>query len=752
MRFPCKILLSVWLVLSLFPVSLAGGAATKAIPAVLRQLAARADDKHGQARLRRWAATAREPEHQGLAYFVVGYREYATGDYARAVEDLREAAARPFSLAEFAEYYRALAAAEMAAYAEVIEALDGFSLRYPQSVFRVEALALLARALLQTDQAERAIQVLVAEPQVRRQPALAAMLAQAYRQAQKLSQAARTYQEIYCVYPTSPEAVSAGNALRELQAQLGSDFPIPTEPLLTARADAFFRNSRFAEAEQEYDQLLQARPSSAFAARWRVQRGRCLLRLKRGREATELLTVSAATDPAIDGERLAALVDAYIEQSDTASMTTTLDQLRELYPQSQFYAAALSSAGAFFVRQGDWKTALQFYEPLAEQFPESDAGREAHWRVAWGHYLEQPSELARRYLLEHVSRYPTSSHVPAALYWLGRLEEDRGGSGAARALYGLLVKRFPRTYYALQARLRLKGACTSRDLPVAPLAPDSSLPDLIQNIPPPATAPIQPCLPSPASETMIAFGTLQALSLSELASKYLKDLLAQRPDSMEVRVAVSRIEAEAGRPHVALFHAKKLAPDSAEYEFAALPREIWNLLYPRPFWSLVQRYARANRLDPYLVMGLIRQESAFNPGAISPAGARGLMQLMPTTAARQARRPRGVGRRIYDPAYNLSLGCGHFAKLVKRYDGRLEQALAAYNAGESRVQEWLSRREFREPAEFAETIPFRETRAYVKAVMRDAEVYRQLLTGKAQFAPCEVGRPRRPEAERTKSR
>jgi soluble lytic murein transglycosylase len=188
---------------------------------------------------------------------------------------------------------------------------------------------------------------------------------------------------------------------------------------------------------------------------------------------------------------------------------------------------------------------------------------------------------------------------------------------------------------------------------------------------------------------------------------------------------------------------KKLAPNPAEYEFSTLPKEVWSLLYPKPYWDLVRRQARASRLDPYLVMGLIRQESTFNPGAISSANARGLMQLLPGTAARVAHRKRGVGGRIYDPAYNIRLGCAYFAGLLKMFGDSVEQALAAYNAGDSRVTAWLNQRQYSEPAEFAETIPFRETRLYVQAVLRDAEVYRQLLTGKAQFAACEAGGPAR---------
>ena len=104
----------------------------------------------------------------------------------------------------------------------------------------------------------------------------------------------------------------------------------------------------------------------------------------------------------------------------------------------------------------------------------------------------------------------------------------------------------------------------------------------------------------------------------------------------------------------------------------------------------------------------------------------------------------------YRPAYNIRLGCAYFAGLLKMFGGSLEQALAAYNAGDLRVKDWLSQRQFSEPAEFAETIPFRETRLYVQAVLRDAEVYRQLMTGNAGFASCEASGPGRAKANESK--
>ena len=198
----------------------------------------------------------------------------------------------------------------------------------------------------------------------------------------------------------------------------------------------------------------------------------------------------------------------------------------------------------------------------------------------------------------------------------------------------------------------------------------------------------------------------------------------------------------------------RAVPEYPEVDFAALPREVWGLLYPRPYWPLVQRYARLNRLDPYLVMGLIRQESGFDPRATSVADARGLMQLLPKTASRSPRpaRVRAAGRRLYNPVYNVRLGCAYLRDMLKEFDGRVELALAAYNAGDFRVKDWMNKFSSEESAAFIESIPFSVTRVYVQAVLRDTAVYRQLLTTSPVFAPCPGEASSRPTPRKSRPR
>src|SRR5262249_16661760 len=139
--------------------------------------------------------------------------------------------------------------------------------------------------------------------------------------------------------------------------------------------------------------------------------------------------------------------------------------------------------------------------------------------------------------------------------------------------------------------------------------------------------------------------------------------------------------------------------------------------------------ARKAEVDPYLVAGLIRQESEFNPQAVSRANAYGLTQVRPATGREFARRAgvlRFTNAVLFQPAANLKIGAEIFRSMLASHSGRLEETLASYNAGPRRAAEWLSWNTYREPAEFVESIPFTETRDYVQAVLRNADMYRRL--------------------------
>jgi soluble lytic murein transglycosylase len=164
-----------------------------------------------------------------------------------------------------------------------------------------------------------------------------------------------------------------------------------------------------------------------------------------------------------------------------------------------------------------------------------------------------------------------------------------------------------------------------------------------------------------------------------------------------------------------------------------VPTIYWKLLFPQPYWADLVANAEKNGLDPYLVASLIRQESEFNAGVVSHANAYGLMQLLPSVGKSMAKREgiRGFNaNELLNPAVNLQLGTANLKQVLDRFGGQTEYALAAYNAGDVPVRQWMESGSYQDIPEFVESIPYTETREYVQAIMRNREIYRMLYASR----------------------
>ena len=158
-----------------------------------------------------------------------------------------------------------------------------------------------------------------------------------------------------------------------------------------------------------------------------------------------------------------------------------------------------------------------------------------------------------------------------------------------------------------------------------------------------------------------------------------------------------------------------------------LHRQGMEFLHPLEFEELIYRYSEEHDLDPFLVKAFIMAESSFNPNAVSPMGARGLMQIMPSTGEWLAERM-GIEHHeeyLFSPAYNIRMGTYYLRLLLDLFDIQ-NTALAAYNAGMGNVGNWLEDERYSADGETLHTIPFRETREYVERVNQYIEIYREL--------------------------
>jgi len=198
----------------------------------------------------------------------------------------------------------------------------------------------------------------------------------------------------------------------------------------------------------------------------------------------------------------------------------------------------------------------------------------------------------------------------------------------------------------------------------------------------------------------------------------------------EMRLEISRLYREVGEYHrSAVLVRKKMSPRPLAGSPSEKQRTLYLLAYPLGYPSWINQYAQKRNLDPAFLTAVILEESRFDPQAVSPAGARGLMQVLPATANQIVQRVKVNAYSdtlLFDPEINLRLGSWYLSSLMEEFRGKEIGVLAAYNAGPHVVREWLARNPSAPEDEFVENIPYGETRNYVIRVLGSAQVYRML--------------------------
>jgi soluble lytic murein transglycosylase len=378
----------------------------------------------------------------------------------------------------------------------------------------------------------------------------------------------------------------------------------------------------------------------------------------------------------------------------------------------------LSAANRFLLvnRADDY---VPLYRAVYEDFPAEPPAGLAHWKVTFQSYLHDKPDAAAL-LRDHLRNYPAHSTAGAALYFLGRHLEEQSDAGSARACYQKLSQTFQNTYYALLARGRLAHQEPAIGAASQETAKFLAGLNLAETKPVPAEGTRATALHIERSRL------LRTAGLGDLADAELR--FGSRTDGQSALLGMEIADA-AEAPHRALRIMKGMAPDYLGLTLTQAPRKFWELLFPLPYRNDLEVSARQRELDPFLVAGLIRQESEFNPEARSSANAYGLTQVRPGTGkqfARKAGVPYSSSRVLFQPAANLKIGTSILRSMLDQNSGKVEQTLASYNAGPNRVAEWMTWNTYREPAEFVESIPFTETRDYVQAVLRNADIYRRL--------------------------
>jgi soluble lytic murein transglycosylase len=424
----------------------------------------------------------------------------------------------------------------------------------------------------------------------------------------------------------------------------------------------------------------------------------------------------------LNAQRLYLLGQVAWAANDNDTFYRMVDELRQADPASPWLEQALLSSANLHLVHHEYDQALDAFREAQQRFPNGPRASYVHWKAAWLTLRQGRNEDAKKAFEEQVAMYPSGAETPAALYWRARLAEEDNQLVMARAFYEKLSDRYRNFYYAELARQRMKRL---------PAAPETAVTEyaLLDRVPPLNNSsritdsdPPQDDLHVQKAE-LLGNGGLVDFAVREL------EAAATAEGGSWALAETAQLYTETGHYDRAIEYMKHSAPNYFALDIPDLPRRYWEALFPKPFWSDLKKHSDANGLDPYLVASLIRQESEFNPNAVSRANAVGLMQLLPKTGklvAKEVQLKRYNASQLYTPAVNLQLGTRYFRGMVDKFGGSFEYALAAYNAGSDRVDEWLAQGKYRDPQEFVESIPFTETREYVQAILRNASVYKQL--------------------------
>jgi soluble lytic murein transglycosylase len=392
------------------------------------------------------------------------------------------------------------------------------------------------------------------------------------------------------------------------------------------------------------------------------------------------------------------------------------------FPDSTWTEEALNHLATFYIQRDSDGEADEVLRQMYTRFPRGRYAERAAWKTGWASYRQGDMSGAVQFFESAAASFPRSDYRPAWLYWSGRARAVMGETSGAVARYQLAIADYHNTYYGRLAERALKKQGVSLGLPRLVFAP--------------VTVPLGGEDDGfPPTEGTIRM--LLAAGLYEPAVKELEFARAKWGDSPGITATIAwanrqMAAAASGTGQFALSRGSITLMKRAYPQFMAaggdqLPREILTTIFPLEYWDLIQKNAAQNKLDPYLVAGLMAQESTFVPDIKSRAGAYGLMQMMPATGRQYARKLklRYSLRLLTTPETNIRMGTMYLADKIREFGG-VHLALASYNAGETAVRRWMRENPDLPQDEFIDSIPYPETQQYVKRLLGTAEDYRRL--------------------------
>jgi soluble lytic murein transglycosylase len=625
---------------------------------------------------------------KGVGPFLLGMASVRLELWEEAASQLGAAAVSYPILADYALYYQGLALSKLQRLDQAFPPLYKLLKQYPDSRLARPALTLYADSLAAGGYHKEALEsyLMFMERYPLGADSLAALFGSALCR-EKLGDpaaAAATFRGMWLNHPSSPLAAKAALELHRLAAA-----GVKVEPYSTAelfkRGSILYDLGRNAQAAQAFAELPVAGETEEFAAKLRLKTGQALYKARRYQDAQAAFKSLAAQKGT--GGGIASEANYWLAR--TLDKTGKADEAYDLYLRVAENAKngvaddALLEAAYLKRYQRKWGEALQLFRVYIAKHPELQKAGPVVWEAAWACYQSRDYQGAAGYFRKLAEREEMREK---SLYWLGKALAATGDTKGAEQQFATLATEYPTGYYALICN----RFCNLSEFPVVPKSVIGLLP-----------------LPT-------GFEREKALITVGLLDEAAREL--SRPGKVKNPAGIARLYLEMGNYNGALHAMEQEKPKKDNVT-------LWGVNYPLAFNEDVARNASATGVPESLIYAIIRTESNYLPAALSPVGAVGLMQIMPATAETISK---GTSLRLTTPELNIRLGARHLKDLLASYDRNIWLAAAAYNAGAGNVKRWQKGLGGLPQDEFVESIPFKETREYVKKVVSAMELYQRL--------------------------
>ncbi len=683
-------------------------------------------------------------------------------DFAGAAALLDSSTIRDYTvIPDYGLWLRAGALEQANRHGEARAAYEQLARNYPNSLRARDALLHDAQMLIQEGQAA-AVPVTLKQLAAKDDAAALLLTAKAYQQMTNIAGVLAAYRRIYFFAPASAESTEAAAILTLAKIRLNAagenQEPTIPRPETTppnsrsatlmenasqgeafTRAERLFAAKHYGEAFEAYTEAFTQFPASA-TSEMQARRSIAASGAKRHADAAAALNTTPAPTGEARAEAMFNLALAYGRAKQWPQARSTAEDLRRAFPASAWTTRAFVQLGQHAEDAKDDTNASYFYRAAVNFYPGNADVTPAQFYLAWqAHEAKNFAESARM-LTEHLANYAdrNTDFRGKAAYWAARDSERSGKLAEARAIYQGLQARYDANWYGYLAKQRLDTMARNGNVPRKDFPADSPVGRAVANL---QTVSVAEETAGPNEDASIAKADqLSIIGTDDWALEELGVVSSVAPTSPRINLAIARIYRAREDNVQALNVMKRSYPDYSQMKPEEMRRDEWDAFYPLAYWDIITQESRARSLDPYQVAGLIRQESVFNPRAVSSARAYGLMQVVVPTGMTTAKKV-GVDRTItmeslFEPRLNIQLGTAYLRDQLDKY-GRIEYVAAAYNAGPGRVVQWRATLPL-ELDEWAEAVPFRETRLYIQGVVRNTLQYRRLYDLNGQFR-AEVG-------------